>query len=140
MMRNFSRAEVPPVMIWRMPIVPEDYDRSPLTDAERQALEHLGNASGFARGALNTASRESFAARSALARLDQPLTDIFRLRHQDRNQKRLTSVYFVMHREMYRYGKMFWDWSADEWMGTFCPTSPIFDATSGWITGCLITI
>jgi len=140
MMRNFSRAEVAPVMIWRMPIVPEDYDRSPLTDAERQALEHLGNASGFARGALNTASRESFAARSALARLDQPLTDIFRLRHQDRNQKRLTSVYFVMHREMYRYGKMFWDWSADEWMGTLCPTSAMFDATWGRMTGCRITI
>ena len=29
-------------MRWQMPIVPEDYDRSPLTDAERQALEHWG--------------------------------------------------------------------------------------------------
>src|SRR5260370_16576760 len=123
MMRNFSRAEVRPVMIWRMPIVPEDYDRSPLTDAERQALEHLGNASGFARGAMNTASRESFAARSALARLDQPLTDIFRLRHQDRNRKRLTSVHFVMHRQMYRHGKPFWDWSANPWMSHCRPTS-----------------
>ncbi len=109
MMRNFSRAEVPEAWIWRMPIVPENYDRSPLSDAERQALEHLGNASGFARGAMNTASRESFAARSALARLDQPLAAIFRLRHQDRTHKRITSVHFVMHREMYRHGKMFWD-------------------------------
>jgi integrase len=140
MMRNFSRAEVPEAWRWQMPIVPEDYDRSPLTDAERQALEHLGNASGFARGAMNTASRESFAARSALARLDQPLTDIFRLRHQDRNRKRLTSVHFVMHREMYRHGKPFWDWSADEWMDTLRPTSAVFDATWGRMTGCRITI
>ncbi len=140
MRSNFSRAEAASVMKWQMPIVPEDYNRSSLTDAERQALEHLGNASGFARGVMNTASRETFAARSALARLDQPLTDIFRLRHQDRNQKRLTSVYFVMHREMYRHGKMFWDWSADEWMGTLCPTSAMFDATWGRMTGCRITI
>ena len=140
MRSNFTRAETASVMIWQMPITPEDYDQSPLTDAERRALEHLGNASGFARGAMNTASRESFAARSALTRLDQPFTDIFRLRHQDRNQKRLTSVHFVMHREMYRRGKMFWDWSADEWMDTLRPTSAVFDATWGRMTGCRITI
>ena len=96
MRSNFSRAETASVTRWQMPIIPEDYDRSSLTDAERRALEHLGNASGFARGAMNTASRESFAARSAFTRLDQPFTDIFRLRHQDRNQKRLTSVHFVI--------------------------------------------
>src|SRR5438876_6592617 len=125
MKSNFSRAEVSPAMKWRMPIVPEDYDRSPLTDAERWALEHLGHASISARGAMNTASRESFAARSALARLDQPLDDIFRLRHQDRTQERMRSVHFVMHREMYRREKMFWDWSVDEWMDTLRPTSAV---------------
>jgi len=140
MMRDFSRAKVSPAKSWRMPIVPEDYDQSPLTDAERQALEHLGNASRFASGVMNTASRESFAARSALARLDQPLTDIFRLRHQDRTKERIRSVHFVMHREMYRRGKMFWDWSSAEWMDTLCPTSALFDATWGRMTGCRITI
>ncbi len=140
MMRNFSRAEVPPVMIWRMPIVPEDYDRGPLTNSERRALEHLGHASASARGIMNTASRESFAARSLLSRLDQPLNDIFRLRHQDRTQERMRSVHFVMHREMYRREKMFWDWSVDEWMDTLRPTSAVFDATWGRMTGCRITI
>lgn len=140
MRSNVSRAEPAAALRWQMPIIPEDYDRSPLTTAERRALEHLGKARGAARGVLNTASRESFAARSALTRLDQPFTDIFRLRHHDRNQKRLTSVHFVMHREMYRRGKMFWDWSADEWMDTLRPTSAVFDATWGRMTGCRITI
>lgn len=112
-----------------MPIIPQDYDRSPLTEAEGQALEHLGHASQSARGAMNTASRESFAARSALSRLDQPLTDVFHVRHQDRTKVRIRSVHFVMHREMYRRGKMFWDWSADEWMDTLCPTAAVFDAS-----------
>ncbi len=130
MMRDFSRAEVIPAKIWRMPIVPEDYDWGQLTGAERQALEHLGQASASARGAMNTASRESFAARSALARLDQPLDD----------QERMRSVHFVMHREMYRRKKMFWDWSVDEWMDTLRPTSAVFDAAWGRMTGCRITI
>ena len=46
----------------------------------------------------------------------------------------------MMHREMYRHGKMFWDWSADEWMDTLCPTAAVFDATYGRMTGCRITI
>ena len=139
-MRSFSRTEALPLMVWRMPIIPEDYDRSPVTDAERQALDHLRNASQSARGVMNTASRESFAARSALTRLDQPFTDIFRLRHQDRTKERINSVRFVMHREMYRHGKMFWDWSPDEWMDTLRPTSAVFDATWGRMTSCRITI
>src|SRR5260221_9687666 len=109
MMRSFSRTEALPPVVWRMPIIPEDYDQSPLTDAERHALDHLRNASQSARGVMNTASRESFAARAALARLGQPFTDIFPLRHQDRTKERINRVGFVVHRELYRVGNSFCD-------------------------------
>src|SRR6266567_2836453 len=125
---------------WLMPIVPELYDRSPLTNEELQALEHLGNASRGASGKSNSGSRESFAARKALARLNQPLTDIFCLRHQDRTKIRISSVHLVMHREMYRHGKMFWDWAPDEWMETLCSTPALFDAKYGRMTCCRISI
>ncbi len=125
---------------WQMPIVPENYDRSPLTHEERQALEHLGHASRRASGTSNSGSRESFAARKALARLNQPLTDVFRLRHQDRTKIRISSVHLVMHREMYRHGKMFWDWSPDEWIETLCSTPALFDAKYGRMTCSRISI
>jgi hypothetical protein len=36
-----------------------------------------------------------------------------------------------MRGEMHRHGKMFWDWSAQEWIDTLCPTPALFDAKYG---------
>src|SRR5712691_6263462 len=62
---------------WRMYIVPESYDRSPLTEKEWWALELRAQAHGsrFAQ------QKETVAARQIMARLNQPLTDVFLLRH-----------------------------------------------------------
>lgn len=108
-----------------MPILAEYYDQRALDSEELQAIEYMKNVSGSAHGALNPSSRESFAAKLALTRLNRPFTDIFRLRYQGRMETRITGVHLMMHREMQRHGKVFWDWSADEWMDTLCPKANI---------------
>jgi len=119
-----------------MPIVPQSYDRRPLTEEEWWALEQRGTVRGPEHGH----RKESIAARKALTRLSQPLTDVFRLRHQDRSAVRIASVHLVMHREMYRHGKMFWEWSLQAWMDTLRSTPEQFDATYGRMTCSRVSI
>ncbi len=59
---------------WAMPLVPEDFDRRPLTPEERRALALSHTTAGF-----NGRSREGRAATDALARLYRPLEEVFRL-------------------------------------------------------------
>src|SRR5438552_16580391 len=66
---------------WVMPIRPEAYDRSPLSDAERQALAHY-----MIRGKLVGRTQARDAARRTLTRLAQPLQDVHRLLHPRTNQ------------------------------------------------------
>jgi hypothetical protein len=105
---------------WRMPVVPEDYDRSLPTSAERRALE-LAAVCGFA-----SHSQESIAAKKMLARFDTPIADVFHLRHRGRCSALLSEVQILLRREMYRRQKMFWDWSPSEWLDLLCPTPALF--------------
>src|SRR5438034_308319 len=92
---------------WRMPVRPERYDRSPLSAAERTALEVL--ISGDAP--VNSLARRRAAA--TLARLTQPLHDVYRLRRADASTRPRAKR--VMLGQMHRRGKAFWQWSAMEW-------------------------
>ena len=65
---NASAAQqsIPVQPVWRMPLHPERYDRSPLSDAERMALAVLVD--GDAR--LNSPARKE--PKAALVRLTRP--------------------------------------------------------------------
>src|SRR2546430_17467373 len=101
---------------WRGPVHLENYDRSPLTKKERRALERCtikGGKPGPVRGTRT--------ARKLLARFDRAIADVYYLRHRCQskaNAAMLTKVRLIMHREMHRHGKMFWDWCPDEWLAT----------------------
>jgi hypothetical protein len=107
-----------------MPIVPEDYDRAPLTEEERWALEQYSIVTSSNGGA-----RDAIIARQFLARLDQPITDVFHLRHHGRSKSDCGYALRIMRRAMHRNGKTFWEWSAQDWMELLCPTPAQFYAT-----------
>src|SRR5947209_12372160 len=108
---------------WRMPVRPERYDRSPLSDAERTALEVL--ISGDVP--VNSLARRT--AQASLARLSQPLHDVYRLRRADASTRpRATRV---MLRQMHRRGTAFWQWSASEWCEVVGQTAEAFEAANG---------
>lgn len=109
-----------------MPIVPDDYDRSPLTGEERWALE-LSLACSYK----HPGSREAVTVRRILTRFNQPIADVFRLRHQGRSAQSVGEVQHLMQREMQRHGKMFWDWTFAEWMDTLCSDHLLFRAKHG---------
>lgn len=116
---------------WHMPILPESYDQSPLTEEERCAIAHCAT-----RNLMSTRSKESDATRIILARLDQPIADIYSLRHRGRSIARIPAIQRIMHREMHRYGKIFWSWSPEEWMETLCSTPAQFKAKHGGMECC----
>jgi len=104
-----------------MLITPEDYDRSPLAEEERRAIEvttsikpHVGY------------SRELDSARKILARFYQPIADVYHLRHGERSTDRLSEIQLLLHRGMHYHQKMFWDWSLAEWMDIICPNIASF--------------
>ncbi|HYU73326.1 MAG TPA: hypothetical protein VEL31_11660, partial [Ktedonobacteraceae bacterium] len=37
----------------------------------------------------------------------------------------------MMYREMARHGKIFWNWSPNEWMETLCPQARVFATKHG---------
>jgi integrase len=129
MSASFQLAPDGHAMGWRMPIIPENYDRRPPTVEEWQALQHLSQRHG--RGIHDPRSRESHAARRSFARFDVPIADVFRLRHQGNSEEMIREVQRVMHCEMLRRGKSFWDWSEQEWLDTLCPTWAIFSTAHG---------
>src|SRR2546429_4751983 len=113
-----DRSHVPlnrPSGSWKMPIVPEQYDRSPLTAEEQWALER---SLWVDRPRAN--SHEAKAMRRILTRFDLPVADVYYLRH--RGHRTATEGHTVaqnlMRQEMHRHGKMFWEWSTQEWMET----------------------
>jgi integrase len=114
-------------MGWRMPIVPEDYDRSPLTTQEWQALEWWS----ILAHRQDHATDQARVTRRLLARFDQPIVDIFHLRHRGRDPHGAPVVQYFLRQEMYRRKKTFWEWSEDEWLDTLCPTWETFKAVYG---------
>src|SRR5712692_5191146 len=110
---------------WKMPIVPEQYDRSPLTAEERWALERSLRVD---RPRAN--SHEARAMRRILTRFDVPVVDVYYLRHRGYRTSigEHTVAQNLMRQEMHRHGKMFWEWSTQEWMETLCPTTAAFKA------------
>jgi hypothetical protein len=120
---------------WQMPIDPSSYDQSPLTEEEWEAIQHCAS-----RHLMSTRSRASDAARKMLARLDLPLVDVYHLRHHGKSTARIPAVLRIMHREMYRTGKVFWDWSPDDWVNALCSTPTQFGARHGNIACCHMSI
>jgi integrase len=111
---------------WQMPVVPGQYDPHPLTDEERRALEH------FAEGQPKpTGSRKTTEARQILARFNQPIEDVFFLRHQGRSPTLVAEIHRVMRREMYQRNKTFWEWSPQEWVEVLCPNKAVYIAERG---------
>lgn len=109
-----------------MPIVPQDYDRSALTDEEVRALHMC-----VVQGRHTPTAREVVAARQLLVRLDAPIADVFHLRYKGKCLDALTAVQRIVRSEMYRLGKIFWQWSAQDWFDILCPTVPLFEARHG---------
>jgi len=119
---------------WRMPIVPEDYDRRALTQEERWALEQ-----SVVQPA-DTSSKQAIAVRKMLLRLSRPIADIYQLRHQGHSASAESAVQRIMRGEMLRRGNTFWDWSPGAWMETLCPSVPLFHARYGPKKGLRVTI
>jgi len=114
---------IPAQPVWRMPIRPERYDRSPLSDAERMALEVL--VSGDAR--LNSPARRK--PEATLVRLTRPLHEVYGLRRTDASTgPAATRVKFG---QMHRRGKSFWQWTAQEWCDVVGVTAESFEAANG---------
>lgn len=99
-----------PAGAWHMPIVPESYDRSPLTDEELWALQVCVVQCSHTPG-----SREAASARRLLVRLDAPIADVFSLRYKGKCLDALPQVQRIVRSEMYRLGKVFWELSAQDW-------------------------
>src|SRR5947209_12925889 len=120
MNRNQQMASLPVVIPWSMPVVPEHYDRRPLTPEERQALDFLSHRR--VSGGPDSRSKEARVARSTLDRLNQPVVDVFRLRHQGNSEEMLRDIQYLIRMEMLRRGTTFWQWEAEEWLDILCPT------------------
>ncbi len=129
MIASFQPATEKRVREWRMPIVPENYDRRPPTHEEWQALEHLSTC--HVRGTSDPRSKASCAARRIFARFDVPIADVFRLRHQGCSEELIREVQHVMRCEMVHHGKSFWDWELQEWLETLCSTWAVFSTKYG---------
>src|SRR5260221_1151165 len=111
---------------WAIPIVPENYDRRPFPDEERWALTQIGNRQ------LAPSSAQWRTARNLLVRLDQPIFDVFQLRHGKRKlAEGVNDVYRVTRQEMYDRDKTFWEWSPAEWNDVLGPTHAAFVAKQG---------
>ncbi|GHO57772.1 tyrosine-type recombinase/integrase [Ktedonobacter robiniae] len=114
---------------WTMPVVPDNYDRSALTEDERWALAQSAIPNFHWQSATATTTKK------VLARFDQPIIDVFYLRrHAKLPDDRLLALLF-MRRQMHRMGKMFWDWEQKEWIDLLCPTSALFCAKYGQRAG-----
>jgi integrase len=97
------------VVLWTMPVVPEIYERHPLTSREKEApKDYL---------AARVASVERAACRQTLHRLIQPVKDLWRLRHpSDVGKKSRSAVIAFLIGEMDTRQAAFWQWSMDEWV------------------------
>lgn len=135
MSSNQQTALLPTVIQWKMPIVPEHYDRRPLTVEEKQALDFLKN-SRTSVGP-DPRSKEARTARNTLGRLNQPMVDVFRLRHQGNSEEMLRDIQYLIRMEMFRRGTTFWQWEAEEWLDILCPTWERFSTRYGVRNSCI---
>ncbi len=138
MRRNLKAVAPQAQMRWHMPVCAEHYDRSPLTEEECWALTQRSGPGSRKHG-----SSESRAARRLLARLNQPIDDVFRLRHVREGpgiKVNRRKVRLIVHREMHRRGKTFWEWSSDEWIETICPNSSLFYERYGRMLSCRMSM
>src|SRR6266436_5659762 len=101
MTSSLSVAQHAPRLGWKMPIVPDDYDRSPLTSQEYEALAWWS----VPENRRDHASSQALLVKGLLARLDQPIEDIFHLRHQGHTPSGLKPIRRFFREEMYRRGK-----------------------------------
>src|SRR5258708_4099542 len=110
-----SSATAVQTRIWRMPIVLENYERSPLTEHEKTMLATAARLRGHARGinGLHYAKRE-------LMRFQTPIFDVIALRTHDMNKYR--NIRKLLYREMVQRGTSFREWSKREWIEIICPT------------------
>ena len=120
---NAARQIIPSQPVWRMPIQPERYDRSPLSDAERLALAVLVD--GHAR--LNSPARKKPEAN--LVRLTRPLHEVYALRRTDASVRPTATR--VVFGQMHRRGTSFWQWTAQEWCDVVGETAESFEAVNG---------
>jgi hypothetical protein len=113
---------------WVMPIRPEAYDRSPLSDAERQALAHY-----MIRGKLVGRTQEREAARRTLTRLAQPLQDVHLLLHPRIRQpsSHFWNLLRMLYREMHRREAAFWQWSREDWIAVLGASDRHFTQAHG---------
>src|SRR6266496_1546684 len=102
--------------MWQMPIVPESYDRSPLSTVEQTALAFLANAQ-------HVPGKQQ--ARAGLVRLQTPIFDVAALRMKH-DVQRYREIRKCLYEEMVRRGTSFWEWSQEEWITIICPTHQDF--------------
>jgi hypothetical protein len=106
-----------------MPLEPQQYDRRPLSPAERAALTIVVDRSV----PINSAPRR--AAEAVLDRFALPLRDVYRLRHQsDGGRTLFTRVVFG---QMHRRGRAFWEWTGADWHETVGASSRDVAAENG---------
>src|SRR5258708_10982295 len=124
-------------MRWSMPIVLENYARRSPTAKERQALDFLRTSR--TRGGLDPRSKEARVARGMPDRLNQPIADVFRVRHQGGSEEMVRDIQHLMRLEMLRRGTTFWHWSEQEWFDILCPTWESFSSRYGVRNSCIRT-
>lgn len=105
---------------WRMPVVPERYDQCPLSEEEHWALDQLVSQP-------SSQSKASQMARQLLARFNEPIADVYHLRHQW--EPGINEVHRIIRQEMWRLKKTFWEWTSEEWIAFLCPTTALFRTT-----------
>ena len=108
-----------------MPVQPEHYDCSPLSDQERHALTRL------LEGGYQSNSKEAQAALHALERLRQPLHHVFALRNRGGDVSGRPVAVRILCREMHRRQRAFWQWSQQDWVATLSPSTAAFQARHG---------
>ena len=131
MTNNMLAPTAEPTKIWKMPILPEHYDRSPLTQEEWEALAYCNN---YITANPDTQNRAKYVlAKQKLVRFNLPVADVYYLRHLEHQNPTpsqanpCADAQLFMRCEMYRRRKMFWDWSLDEWVDTLCQTPQMFE-------------
>src|SRR5262245_16452548 len=96
---------------WHMPIVPENYDRRPLTPEEIDALAIACRLGLKSKGLTGLKRATPF-----LMRFQHPIFDVVALRSRDLRRYRAFRCF--LYEEMLRRRTSFWEWSEEEWLET----------------------
>jgi len=109
---------------WHLSIVPEQYDRSPLTSEEKRALGRAVRYLDYAWG--NNGSQY---AQEELMRFQQPIYDVVALRSQA--WPTYLKVRRVLYLQMFLHNTSFWEWSKEVWIAVIHPNSQDFQQKYG---------